>query len=267
MNPSLFGASGELISTTRDLNRFFAALLGGRLLPPRLLHEMKQPGVEGGTYGLGLSWHKTACGVEVYGNDGDAMTLDHVTIAGNTATDRGVGGMNLPPTGVFSVGSTIVAGNTPTNCGGAQATSAGYNLENGHDCRFDAHDVNAGLETTLSDQGGETDVLRILKDSPARGWARMKTGTLGNTIALAGYVNDAQGRPWAVAMMINHERAHQARPALDALVEAGNSEDVKTQLARNGAQPLSITLDQFGTFIADDIAKWRKVVDFAQIKG
>ena len=53
----------------------------------------------------------------------------------------------------------------------------------------------------------------------------------------------------------------------DALVEAGNSDDVKTQLARNGAEPLSITLDQFGTFIADDIAKWRKVVDFAQIKG
>ena len=53
----------------------------------------------------------------------------------------------------------------------------------------------------------------------------------------------------------------------DALVEAGNSEDIKTQLARNGAEPLSITLDQFGTFIADDIAKWRKVVDFAQIKG
>lgn len=53
----------------------------------------------------------------------------------------------------------------------------------------------------------------------------------------------------------------------DGLVEAGNSEDVKTQLARNGAEPLSITLDQFGAFIADDIAKWRKVVEFAQIKG
>jgi tripartite-type tricarboxylate transporter receptor subunit TctC len=53
----------------------------------------------------------------------------------------------------------------------------------------------------------------------------------------------------------------------EALVAAGESAEVRTQLARNGAEPLSITLDQFGAFIAEDIAKWRKVVDFAQIKG
>jgi tripartite-type tricarboxylate transporter receptor subunit TctC len=53
----------------------------------------------------------------------------------------------------------------------------------------------------------------------------------------------------------------------DALVEAGENADMKAQLARNGAEPLSITLDKFGAFIAEDIAKWRKVVDFAQIKG
>ena len=53
----------------------------------------------------------------------------------------------------------------------------------------------------------------------------------------------------------------------DALVEAGDNADMKTQLNRNGAEPLSITLDKFGAFIADDIKKWRKVVEFAQIKG
>jgi D-alanyl-D-alanine carboxypeptidase len=73
MNPSVFGASGEMISTTSDLNRFFAALLAGRLLPHRLLDEMKTPGTKGGSYGLGLSWHDTACGIRVYGNDGDAL--------------------------------------------------------------------------------------------------------------------------------------------------------------------------------------------------
>lgn len=72
MNPSLFGAAGELISTTHDLNTFFHALLGGHLLPAHLLREMKQPGTENGTYGLGLSWHDTSCG-RVYGNDGDAL--------------------------------------------------------------------------------------------------------------------------------------------------------------------------------------------------
>lgn len=74
MNPSLLGAGGEMISTTRDLHRFFAALLGGRLLPPRLLEEMRTAGVEGGRkYGLGLAWRDTPCGIEVFGNDGDAL--------------------------------------------------------------------------------------------------------------------------------------------------------------------------------------------------
>lgn len=73
MNPSLFGAGGEMISTTRDLNRFIAALLDGRLLPPHLLDEMKTPGDKKRRYGLGLAWLDTTCGVRVYGNDGDAL--------------------------------------------------------------------------------------------------------------------------------------------------------------------------------------------------
>lgn len=74
MNPSVLGAGGQMISTTRDLNRFFAALLGGRLLPAHLLAAMKTPGVEDAAYGLGLAWwRETSCGVRVYGNDGDAL--------------------------------------------------------------------------------------------------------------------------------------------------------------------------------------------------
>ena len=73
MNPTLFGAGGEIISSTKDLNRFFGALLDGRLLPGRLLDEMKTPGVEDSSYGLGLAWIDTTCGVRVYGNDGDAV--------------------------------------------------------------------------------------------------------------------------------------------------------------------------------------------------
>ncbi|MFK3985612.1 serine hydrolase domain-containing protein [Micromonospora sp. NPDC050397] len=74
MNPSVMGAGGEIISTTRDLNRFFVALLGGRLLPGHLLDEMRTRGVGGGrAYGLGLAWWDTSCGVRVYGNDGDAL--------------------------------------------------------------------------------------------------------------------------------------------------------------------------------------------------
>jgi hypothetical protein len=62
------------ISTTSDLNQFFAALLGGRLLPGHLLDEMKTEGLDGARYGLGLAWWRdTSCGVRVYGNDGDAL--------------------------------------------------------------------------------------------------------------------------------------------------------------------------------------------------
>lgn len=73
MNPSMLGAGGEMISTARDLDRFFAALLGGRLLPDRLLAEMRTPSSADGRYGLGLTWQDTECGSTVYGNDGDAL--------------------------------------------------------------------------------------------------------------------------------------------------------------------------------------------------
>lgn len=81
MNPSLFGAAGEVISTASDLNRFFAALLDGRLLPAHLLEEMRTPGVEGATYGLGLSWRETPCGKRLYGHDGDALTYQSWSFA------------------------------------------------------------------------------------------------------------------------------------------------------------------------------------------
>jgi serine-type D-Ala-D-Ala carboxypeptidase/endopeptidase (penicillin-binding protein 4) len=73
---------------------------------------------------------------------------------------------------------------------------------------------------TLPTVGVDGTMRNRLKNSPATGWARLKTGTLKNVAALAGYVNDARGRPWAVAMMVNHDKAGQARPVLDALVDA-----------------------------------------------
>jgi D-alanyl-D-alanine carboxypeptidase len=73
MNPSVMDASGQMISTTADLNRFFAALFAGRLLTRPLLTEMELPGVPGSPYGLGLFFRTTPCGIPVYGNDGDAL--------------------------------------------------------------------------------------------------------------------------------------------------------------------------------------------------
>jgi len=75
------------------------------------------------------------------------------------------------------------------------------------------------LVMSLPTVGVDGTMRNRLKEGPAAGWARLKTGTLRNVVALAGYVRDDDGRPWALALMVNHERASQARPVLDAFVD------------------------------------------------
>jgi D-alanyl-D-alanine carboxypeptidase len=59
MDTSWAWAAGAMVSTTADLARFYQALLGGQLLPPELLTQMRttvdasQLG-HGIRYGLGL---------------------------------------------------------------------------------------------------------------------------------------------------------------------------------------------------------------------
>lgn len=82
----------------------------------------------------------------------------------------------------------------------------------------------ADFAMSLPTVGVDGTMRNRLKDSPATGWARFKTGTLRNVVALAGYVSDPQGRPWALAMMINDPvdgdgTARRGRPALDAMVD------------------------------------------------
>lgn len=70
-SPSWARTAGSIISTTSDLNRFYRALLTGRLLSPGLLQQMKAttklPG--GLDYGLGLM-SLPACGGKVWGHTG-----------------------------------------------------------------------------------------------------------------------------------------------------------------------------------------------------
>jgi D-alanyl-D-alanine carboxypeptidase len=96
MNPSVFGASGEIVSTAADLNRFFAALLDGRLVRRDLLEVMKTP-PDGSTYGLGLRKRTLGCGVTVYGNDGDALV--YLAYAFITADGRRQVTVSLTPWG------------------------------------------------------------------------------------------------------------------------------------------------------------------------
>ncbi|WP_267244438.1 serine hydrolase domain-containing protein [Streptomyces sp. PR69] len=75
-NPSGAWAAGEMISDSADLNRFYSALMRGRLLPPAQLKEMltavpvDAEGWPEAGYGLGLIKHKLSCGTELWGHSG-----------------------------------------------------------------------------------------------------------------------------------------------------------------------------------------------------
>jgi D-alanyl-D-alanine carboxypeptidase/D-alanyl-D-alanine-endopeptidase (penicillin-binding protein 4) len=68
----------------------------------------------------------------------------------------------------------------------------------------------AGVDGTLRQR---------LNTSPASGRAHLKTGYLEGVRALAGYVQDANGRILVVVAFVNHPSALNAQPFLDALVE------------------------------------------------
>jgi len=68
----------------------------------------------------------------------------------------------------------------------------------------------AGMDGTLQHR---------MQGTAAEGHAFLKTGTLLDTRALAGYVQAASGRMYAVALMVNHPDAARATPALDRVIE------------------------------------------------
>ncbi len=72
-----------MISDSKDLNRFYRALLTGRLLPRTQLDEMTDTVAVDDThaYGLGLMRTELSCGVTVWGHGGGihGSTSDAVT--------------------------------------------------------------------------------------------------------------------------------------------------------------------------------------------
>ncbi|MEU0005499.1 serine hydrolase domain-containing protein [Streptomyces sp. NPDC006314] len=65
-------SAGAIISSARDLNSFYSALFGGKLLSPARLAEMEHFTQVNSTtaYGLGLRRRDLSCGVSVYGHTG-----------------------------------------------------------------------------------------------------------------------------------------------------------------------------------------------------
>ncbi|MFE7640117.1 serine hydrolase domain-containing protein [Kitasatospora sp. NPDC057518] len=94
MDSSMAWATGAIVSTNTDLNTFFTALLGGRLLPAAQLAEMRTTVPadligQGIRYGLGLQSRPLSCGGLVWGHGGTApgyRSRGGVTEDGRAAT-------------------------------------------------------------------------------------------------------------------------------------------------------------------------------------
>ena len=75
-------AAGGIVSTADDVQRFFAALLRGRVIGPTLLGEMEKLVPAGSNrYGLGIATFPTPCG-PAWGHTGNAQGT--ITVAWNT---------------------------------------------------------------------------------------------------------------------------------------------------------------------------------------
>jgi len=92
-DPSLGWAAGQLVGTPRDLNTFMTALMGGRLLPPDLLAQMKTTvpapdfDIRGtAQYGLGIATFELSCGGVAWNHGGVAP--GHVSSHGITEDGR-----------------------------------------------------------------------------------------------------------------------------------------------------------------------------------
>ncbi|WP_249998447.1 serine hydrolase [Actinoplanes sp. M2I2] len=91
--PSGGWAAGALVGTPSDINRFLTGLLGGKLLKPTQLAEMKKtvdaPGfdtVGGSRYGLGIATFKLSCGGFAWTHGGIAP--GYVTYVGVTSSGK-----------------------------------------------------------------------------------------------------------------------------------------------------------------------------------
>lgn len=115
-----------------------------------------------------------------------------------------------------------------------QISSAGLVLENGSGLsRIER--ISAAQLASLLQIGGRSDwfaefasslpivaldgsMRKRLKGSSAQGRARIKTGTLKNVAAVAGYVRDLHDANWVVVGIINGEGASKGKAALDELI-------------------------------------------------
>ncbi|MEU9343346.1 serine hydrolase domain-containing protein [Streptomyces sp. NPDC048278] len=90
VNGSQGWGSSDLISSAADLNRFYGALMRGKLLPPRQLKAMKttvaNPDFPGASYGLDIERFALSCGTVLWYHDG--AVPGWLTLAATTEDGR-----------------------------------------------------------------------------------------------------------------------------------------------------------------------------------
>jgi D-alanyl-D-alanine carboxypeptidase/D-alanyl-D-alanine-endopeptidase (penicillin-binding protein 4) len=64
-----------------------------------------------------------------------------------------------------------------------------------------------------------TGVDGTMKRSKSSANAHLKTGSLRDTMGIAGYVDGQNGQRFVLVAMVNHANAQQARPVMDALID------------------------------------------------
>ena len=72
--------------------------------------------------------------------------------------------------------------------------------------------------SSMSLLGIDGTLRRRSRSEVVAGQAHIKTGTLNDAAAIAGYVRDVNGKRWSVVMLVNHPNAPQAQAAQDALL-------------------------------------------------
>ncbi|MEU9014159.1 serine hydrolase domain-containing protein [Streptomyces sp. NPDC048479] len=145
-------SAGAMISSTRDLDTFFSALLRGRLLPAGLLTQMQQwvPVNSTQGYGLGLRRRDLSCGISVYGHTGTVQGYytysftskdgqRSITAVANTSNNSNVLGVMARTLEAAFCGKPAAAPTGPT----ARATTPGGPYAEHHVERYE--DIAPGI--------------------------------------------------------------------------------------------------------------------------
>jgi D-alanyl-D-alanine carboxypeptidase len=119
-DPTLFSTAGAVVSTVDDVDRFFDALLGGRLLARRLVRTMATP-LTGSPlpYGLGIYSLSDPCPAAdgstrtLLGHDGASLGTLSISLSSPDARRQvtvAYTGRGYPPAATVSLDDFLVAG-------------------------------------------------------------------------------------------------------------------------------------------------------------